>query len=111
MRSSRERFGRVRGRFRSEVAGIARLPSRVYKIIHLAVFVGVALCLRVTEHAGSVTANAVRSRNDIVIGLLAIGRLPIVTFTGTRDGVKAGDKTVVRDQRSGVREKVHKRGF
>jgi hypothetical protein len=54
MRSSRERFGRVRGRFRSEVAGVARLPSRVYKIIHPAVFVGADLCLRVTEHAGSV---------------------------------------------------------
>jgi len=40
MRSSRERFGRVRGRFRFEIAGIARLPSRVSKIIHLAVFVG-----------------------------------------------------------------------
>jgi hypothetical protein len=61
MRSSRERFGRVRGRFRFEIAGIARLPSRVYKIIHIAVFVGADLCLRVTDHAGSVSANAAGS--------------------------------------------------
>src|ERR1019366_4213820 len=47
MQSSRGQFGRVRDRFRLEVAGIVRFPSRVYKIIHLAVFVGADLCLRV----------------------------------------------------------------
>jgi hypothetical protein len=33
--------------------------------------------------------NALQSGNDIVSGLRAIGRLPSLTFTGAKDGVKA----------------------
>jgi hypothetical protein len=49
----------------------------VYKIIHLAVFVGADLCLRVTEHAGSVPANADcdidprRSSDDVFYGFIS----------------------------------------